>query len=308
MLLGRGDELLLELLVIAGEALVVGVGELDGVEVGDDGATLTHDGGPVVHGPADRAGDLDGLDLGLEGTREDAVDGTLEPVFDPVEQTHRAPPPLWSGPDRIRIDWTDRSCTPQVGGTDRWPHLTENGASGAGLAKSGAVRHNWPSTREWRNGRRAGFRCQCPKGRGGSNPPSRTRDDDNARTLRGSGVVCMRDGVASVGCPGLHAEGPLQKASSGHEHRLKTRQRPAIGVEWSRTACRHVWTRNRPKPRNARSLATAWPRRRRPRSARASRIHGSVWGTLLGMTLDSVWALRLDHPPAPLAQLVPEPP
>jgi hypothetical protein len=30
------------------------------------------------------------------------------------------------------------------------------------------------SLREWRNGRRAGFRCQCPKGRGGSNPPSRT--------------------------------------------------------------------------------------------------------------------------------------
>jgi hypothetical protein len=31
--------------------------------------------------------------------------------------------------------------------------------------------------REWRNGRRAGFRCQCPKGRGGSNPPSRTHQD-----------------------------------------------------------------------------------------------------------------------------------
>ena len=30
-------------------------------------------------------------------------------------------------------------------------------------------------TRKWRNGRRAGFRCQCPKGRGGSNPPLRTR-------------------------------------------------------------------------------------------------------------------------------------
>src|SRR5579875_428033 len=27
---------------------------------------------------------------------------------------------------------------------------------------------------EWRNGRRAGFRCQCPSGRGGSNPPSPT--------------------------------------------------------------------------------------------------------------------------------------
>ena len=29
-------------------------------------------------------------------------------------------------------------------------------------------------TREWRNGRRAVFRWQCPYGRGGSNPPSRT--------------------------------------------------------------------------------------------------------------------------------------
>jgi hypothetical protein len=30
-------------------------------------------------------------------------------------------------------------------------------------------------TREWRNGRRAGFRFQCPQGRGGSTPPSRTK-------------------------------------------------------------------------------------------------------------------------------------
>ena len=29
-------------------------------------------------------------------------------------------------------------------------------------------------TGEWRNGRRAGFRCQCPSGRGGSSPPSPT--------------------------------------------------------------------------------------------------------------------------------------
>src|SRR6185312_13171962 len=27
-------------------------------------------------------------------------------------------------------------------------------------------------------GRRAGFRCQCPQGRGGSSPPSRTSTDD----------------------------------------------------------------------------------------------------------------------------------
>ena len=29
--------------------------------------------------------------------------------------------------------------------------------------------------RAWRNGRRAGFRCQCPQGRGGSSPLIRTK-------------------------------------------------------------------------------------------------------------------------------------
>ena len=35
--------------------------------------------------------------------------------------------------------------------------------------------------REWRNGRRASFRCWCPKGRGGSSPPSRTADRAQVR-------------------------------------------------------------------------------------------------------------------------------
>ena len=35
--------------------------------------------------------------------------------------------------------------------------------------------------REWRNGRRASFRCWCPKGRGGSSPPSRTTQRAAAR-------------------------------------------------------------------------------------------------------------------------------
>ena len=39
--------------------------------------------------------------------------------------------------------------------------------------------------REWRNGRRAGFRCQCPQGRGGSSPPSRTDSDDPADPVDG---------------------------------------------------------------------------------------------------------------------------
>src|SRR4051812_29622830 len=37
---------------------------------------------------------------------------------------------------------------------------------------------------EWRNGRRAGFRCQCPSGRGGSSPPSPTKPDEASHRLR----------------------------------------------------------------------------------------------------------------------------
>jgi hypothetical protein len=42
--------------------------------------------------------------------------------------------------------------------------------------------------REWRNGRRAGFRCQYPKGCGGSNPPSRTQMIEPRSVDRGSSV------------------------------------------------------------------------------------------------------------------------
>ena len=38
-------------------------------------------------------------------------------------------------------------------------------------------------TREWRNGRRAGFRCRCPQGRGGSSPPSRTQGTTPGRSF-----------------------------------------------------------------------------------------------------------------------------
>ena len=42
-------------------------------------------------------------------------------------------------------------------------------------------------------GRRAGFRCQCSQGRGGSSPPSRTEGPESRhrlRTSRGSGLFC----------------------------------------------------------------------------------------------------------------------
>ncbi len=59
---------------------------------------------------------------------------------------------------------------------------------------------------EWRNGRRAGFRCQCPSGRGGSSPPSPTLSGStkghglergrDLRAFRGSAVrACARPTV-----------------------------------------------------------------------------------------------------------------
>ena len=47
------------------------------------------------------------------------------------------------------------------------------------------------ATGEWRNGRRAGFRCQCPSGRGGSSPPSPTTSS-SARCGTSGQVAEMR--------------------------------------------------------------------------------------------------------------------
>lgn len=61
----------------------------------------------------------------------------------------------------------------------------------AGLVFGGSLPHNGASTRKWRNGRRAVFRWQCPYGRGGSNPPLRTRRRWAPNlTVRGPSCVC----------------------------------------------------------------------------------------------------------------------
>src|SRR5690606_23139374 len=67
-------------------------------------------------------------------------------------------------------------------------------------------------------GRRAGFRCQCPYGRGGSSPPSRTDGPElrhGSRTGRGSGLfVCAASDPAALlghqNCllPRLHGQLP----------------------------------------------------------------------------------------------------
>src|SRR5215207_11411684 len=75
------------------------------------------------------------------------------------------------------------------------------GSSGRGvLTFRAGSRGRARSEREWRNGRRAGFRCQCPQGRGGSNPPSRTS------TIPGLTWAYM-ESAAGPESPGWHQGG-----------------------------------------------------------------------------------------------------
>ena len=79
-------------------------------------------------------------------------------------QIHVLPRRRVGGPRRRRTGG-GRRRSPGASGSRRGPRFGDTGTHAA---------HCLLVTREWRNGRRAGFRCQCPKGRGGSNPPSRT--------------------------------------------------------------------------------------------------------------------------------------
>jgi hypothetical protein len=88
VLLGRGDEVVGEVVLVVTEALVVGGAELDRVEVGHHRAPVTDDRGAVVHGAPDGRGDLDGLDLRLERLREGTVDSLGQTVLDTVDESH----------------------------------------------------------------------------------------------------------------------------------------------------------------------------------------------------------------------------
>src|SRR5690625_7368978 len=80
-------------------------------------------------------------------------------------------------------------------------------------------------------GRRAGFRCQCPQGRGGSTPPSRTSERccnpglkkqflgyDIALLVAGGVLVGPGDGLLLSSCsrePGTHLSGRWEFAVRG---------------------------------------------------------------------------------------------
>ncbi len=127
VLLRGGHELVREHLGVGVEALVVARRELDGEQVGHDGAAVAEHSGPVVHRAAHRRRDLDGLHLRLERPRECAVDGSLEASLDTVEQSHR-----WfllgvGAPIVTAKPWCQRrvlACIAQVDGARDGPVLS----------------------------------------------------------------------------------------------------------------------------------------------------------------------------------------
>ena len=138
----------------------------------------------------ERAGELDRLHLAAEGAREGAVDGPLDPLLEAVENSHVVPP----------------SVLARAGGAAPAP-----GRSGAGTASLTAARQAVGCTADAAVlassgarasggiGRRARFRSVCPKGRGGSTPPSRTRAHRPRSSIRAA--ACRRPGSLSGVAP-----------------------------------------------------------------------------------------------------------
>ena len=77
-------ELALECVAVDAQPLIVVRGQVDGEDVGGHGAPAGDDGGPVVHFLLESGGELDRLDLGLEGLGEGAVDDAVEAVFEAI--------------------------------------------------------------------------------------------------------------------------------------------------------------------------------------------------------------------------------
>ena len=74
------------------EALVVGLGELDGEGVGHQASVTAEDLGGVVDLAVERRGDLDRLHRAAEGAREDTGDHLLQLVLEALQSTHVASP------------------------------------------------------------------------------------------------------------------------------------------------------------------------------------------------------------------------
>ncbi len=139
-----------EALLDLGELLVVLGAEGDGEVVGGGDLAAHVHRALVVHLPHEAPAELDGAQRRLERPGEDTLYQPLEATFEALQSHGRRyypGPPDAMGPSAVAL--CGRTTTAAVGGRP------ETGPP------SGRY-HHVAHSREWRNGRRAGFRCQCP--------------------------------------------------------------------------------------------------------------------------------------------------
>src|SRR6188768_3286436 len=108
-------------------------------------------------------------------------------------------------------------------------------SSGGRLAKDRACYHRCPTRASGGIGRRAGFRFLCPRGRGGSTPPSPTRSATNPnvdpyrspfRSVRISGIPRVAAPPSLALTNGTYVRG----GNHGHEGRNDQGLSPTGGV------------------------------------------------------------------------------
>ncbi len=191
VLAGGVAQLVHQRFVDLAEVLEVGLAEAHREEVGDDDAALHVDRAMVVDLAHELATDLDRTQRRAEGPGEHAVDHTLQASLESVDPH---PGRGYRSPNRA-----PRQASRQTTGTVRAPvrplrcqfrepaeHLHRPRPYGATEVPVGSVPP--AHSGEWRNGRRAGFRCQCPQGRGGSSPPSPTSSGSDRTRFRDDSI------------------------------------------------------------------------------------------------------------------------
>src|SRR3954447_7356400 len=196
-------------------------GELDVELVGDEAAVAGQDLRGVVDLALQGGRDLHRLHGTAESLREGAGDHLLETVLEPLEHPHAGLPPSQCLVAVCAVLPAGRGGTRPI----RGPRMTQNTGGVSGVLASyrarpyghpaglgGVVRVGYPERASRASGgigRRARFRSVCPKGRGGSTPPSRTTEEPRVETW-GHGCSGCYFGWSSLSRPREPRQGVVE--------------------------------------------------------------------------------------------------
>lgn len=216
----HAGQLIAELPRVGAEALEVRRAQLHDEVVGDDGPLAVPDRRVVVALALEGAGDLDGLDLGLEHLGEGAVDQTLETLLELLQDSHGAPPPSFSSwycllivSTHREIGWFPLSARSMSVDPHSWivegvPGQCPARGGGAGRGRGRWGCGAWGRRRDRRCGR--GRRSGCGVGAlwGGVDPLQRA--SDGRRSTGGPLSECSGLLADRIGCE-VSGGGPAQQ-------------------------------------------------------------------------------------------------